>query len=309
MGTLAHSLARATGKSAFAFLIRESDGAIYDNTNSVFVENQQLHLTNDEATRSRFRISYTELKTGLYRLEVDSTNFVDGNYTLQSRFLDSGIESLPIDVVSIRLLEGEVQDGDINIEATLPAGLTIFCYIKDVFTNSYLKSDMSGFAHFYPLDAIESTRANFRHSFTGNGTSYVLNRSLATIEDTVLEVSVYNLRDGLEYKAGSPVRVHVANNKQQRGVLFTTVMVDHNTSSPDNLRFLASNGDPISEADVYIFKQSEYTSGVYDNALGRTKTNSEGRWVDSLPVPAGDTYVVVFFKPYLYGPNNIQVQL
>ena len=309
MGTLAHSLARATGKSVFAFLIRESDNAVYSNTNSVFVENQQLHLTNDEATRSQFRISYTEIKTGLYRIEVDVTNFADGNYTLQSRYLDSGIESLPIDVVSIKISGGEVQDGDINIEATLPAGLTIFCYIQDVFTKNYLKSDMSGFATFYPLDALEATRSTFRHSFTGSGKQYTLNKSLAGIQDTVLEVSVYNLKEGIEYKAGSPVRVHVANNKQQRGVLFTTVMVDHNTPSPDNLRFLASNGDPINEADVYIFKQSEYTSGVYDNAVGRTKTNSEGRWVDSLPVEAGNTYVVVFFKPYFYGPNNIQVQL
>jgi len=309
MGTLAHSLARATGKSAFAFLIRESDNAIYDNINSVFVENQQLHLTNDEATRSRFRISYTEIKTGLYRLEVDSTNFVDGDYTLQSRFLESGVESLPIDLVSIRLLGGEVQDGDINIEATLPVGLTIFCYIQDVFTTKYLKSDMSGFATFYPLDALEEERSTFRHSFTGIGRQYTLNKSLSSIEDTVLEVSVYNLKDGIEYKAGSSIRVHVANNKQQRGILFSTVMVDHNTPDPDNLRFLASNGDPIEGADVYIFKQSEYTSGVYDNAVGRTKTTSDGRWVDSLPVEAGNTYVVVFFKPYFYGPNNIQIQL
>ena len=86
-------------------------------------------------------------------------------------------------------------------------------------------------------------------------------------------------------------------------------MVDHNTPTPDNLQYLASNGDPIQDADVYIFKQSEYTSGVYDNAVGRTKTDSYGRWVDSLPVEAGNTYMVVFFKPYAYGPDNTQIQL
>lgn len=309
MGTLAHSLARDTGNTAFAFLTRESDNAVYDNTNSVFVENQQLHLTNDQDTRSHFRISYTEIKTGLYRLEIDVTNFLDGNYTVQSRFLDSNIESLPIDVVSLVISGGEVQDGAINIEATLPAGLNIFAYIKDAFTGTYLKSDMSGFSVFYPLDALAAVRANFRHSFTGSSKQYLLNKSLATIEDTVLEVSVYNLKEGVEYKAGSPVRVHVSNNKQQRGVLFTTVLVDHNTPSPDNLQYVADNGAFIEGADVYIFKQSEYTSGVYDNAVGRTKTDSYGRWVDSLPVEAGNTYVVVLFKPYAYGPDNTQIQL
>ena len=308
MGTLAHSIARKKDKTIFCFLIRESDGAVYNFQTSSFVTGLHLHLVTSNLERAKYRVPYREVYTGMYKVEVDCSAFSDGDYSLDSRFLDEGtIESLTTDSVSIKILDGEAQDGTLFIEANIKAGLTLFAYIRDTFTGMYLLSDLSGFKVFSPLDDEEEVRSTFRHTFTANGDLYTLSRSLSTVPDTIIEVSVYNLRNSVEYKAGRSVTVHVLNGKQQRGVLFDEILINHDTLVNDNFRYVAPNGEPIDAAEIYVFKKSEYTSDSLDNALGRTLTNAEGRWVSPIPVQAGDTYTIVFFKGSEYGPDVAEV--
>ena len=310
MGFLVHTLARRQQNTLFAFIIRESDGAVYNNVLEEFVPDVQLHLVLDRLSRSKFRVPYVETRSGSYRLEVDCTNFLDSNYTLQSRFLADEQESIPTDVVSVNIDSGEVQDSTLNMSIKSRANLNLFCFIKDKFTGKYLKSNSSDFVTMSLADESEDLRAQFRHSLNELAPGeYQLDRDLSEVPDTVLLVTLYQLVNDVEYKAGLPITVHVHDGRQQRGVLFNTVMVNHDIQEFDNLRYLAPNGDPIADAEVYVFKKSEYTSDQFDNALGRTLTRHDGRWQDAIPVQAGDTYTVVLFKQGLYGPDVIDIAI
>jgi hypothetical protein len=308
MGFLAHSISRKKGQSLFAFVIREQDGALFNNVNLIFQEDQQLHLTLNNVDRAPFRVPYVEIRSGSYRLEIDCAGFEDGAYTIQSRILDNEQESLPIEVTSVNVIGGEQQEGTLNIEAVLASGLNLFVYIRDTFTSKYLFNDFKTFKIFSPIDDLEDIRGNFRHAFVEKEPGkYSLNESLADIEDTVLELGIYHVSEGIEYKAGSPVTVHVHNGKQQRGILFDTILVNQDTISFDHLRYVQPSGDPIADADVYVFRKSEYNADTFDNALGKTTTRSDGRWHSPIPVQAGDTYVVLFFKESAFGPDIQEV--
>ena len=308
MGFLVHTLARRQQNTLFAFIIRESDGAVYNNVLQEFIPEVQLHLILDNLSRSKFRVPYVETRSGSYRLEVDCTNFIDANYTLQSRFITNEQESIPTDIVSIRIEAGEVQDSTLNMSISSGANLNLFCFIRDKFTDKYLKSNSNDFVSMSISDESEELRSEFRHSLNELAPGeYQLDRDLSQVPDTVLIVSLFQLVDNVEYQAGLPITVHVHDGKQQRGVLFDTIMINHDIQSFDNLRYLAPNGEPISGAEVYVFKKSEYSSDVFDNALGRTVTKDDGRWHDAIPVQAGDTYTVLLFKQGEYGPDTIDV--
>ena len=308
MGYLAHSITRKKGQTLFAFIVRESDSAVFNYSTTSFQEGQQLHLTTNPSDRVPFRVPYIEIREGRYRLEVDSTNFQDGSYSIQSRALVGVTESLPLENVILEVEAGEGKPGLLNIEAIMTPGLTLFAYIRDTFTSKYLFSDFQSFRIFNPLDDPEEVRGNFRHSFLEEEPGkYVLNRSLATIEDTTLELGVYYLAGGLEYKAGSPITIHIHDGRQQRGVLFNTVLINQNTISLDNLRYITSSGEPVSGASIYVFRKSEYSAGSLDNALGKTFSKADGRWNAPIPVQAGETYVVLFFKDSEYGPDTTEV--
>lgn len=303
MGFLVHTLARKSQSTLFAFLTRESDGAVYNNSQGSFIQELNLHLV-DQASRANYRVPYVETRSGSYTLELDVTEFRDDNYTIQSRFLTDNQESPPTDVTSVLVSSGEVQDATLNLSVDSTSNLNLFSYIRDKFTGKYLTSTGDSFLSMSLLDESEDIRANFRHSLNEVAPGrYELNRDLSQVPDTVLLVTLYQYVNGVEYKAGLPVTVHVHDGRQQRGVLFNTVMLNHDILTFDNLRYLAPNGEGISDAQVYVFKKSEYSSDRFDNALGRTITRTDGRWVDAIPVQAGDTYTVVLFKPGEYGPD------
>lgn len=310
MGFFVHTLARRQANTLFGFIVRETDGAVYNNLTQEFVEQVQLHLVRDELSREKFRVPYTETRSGTYVLEVDCSNFTDDNYTLQTRFLSMTTESPPTDVVTVKILAGEVQDSTLNMSISSRANLNLFCFIKDKFTGKYLKSNTDNFVPMSISDEREELRAEFRHSLNElSPGEYRLDRDLSQVPDTVLTVTLYQLANGIEYRAGLPVTVHVHDGKQQRGVLFNTVMVNHDIEGFDHLRYLAPNGEPIPDAEVYLFKKSEYSSDRFDNALGRTLTGEDGRWLEAIPAQAGDTYTVVLFKQGEYGPNVVDIAI
>jgi hypothetical protein len=308
MGFLVHTLARRQGNTLFGFIIRETDQAVYNNVNGEFIEQVQLHLVLDELSRSKFRVPYVETRSGSYRLEVDCSDFLDDNYTIQSRFLSEGQESLPTDGVTVTAQAGDIQDSSLNMAISSRANLNLFCFIKDKFTDNYLKANSDDFVPMSLMDESEDLRAEFRHSLNEVAPGeYKLDRDLSVVPDTVLTVTIYQLLNGIEYKAGLPITAHVHDGRQQRGVLFDTVMVNHDIQEFDYLRYLAPNGDPIDSAEVYLFKKSEYASDKFDNALGRTLTRADGRWQEAIPAQAGDTYTVVLFKQGEFGPDTIDI--
>lgn len=86
----------------------------------------------------------------------------------------------------------------------------------------------------------------------------------------------------------------------------TLTRVDHNFGSANALAYEAS-GTPVADADVYAFTLASWNPSTPTiQAVARTKTNANGKWVDSLFLSPGQ-YVIVFHKPNSYGPDTVNI--
>lgn len=309
MGNLVSQLVNSTGKTFIAFLKRESDGALFDYENLVFIPNQKLHLTLDSSSRSKFRIPYVEQSIGSYRFSIDCSAFTDGYYTVDSRELLADTEFPTIDITTINIQSGSVIDGTLDISIDFAARKPLFVFIKRDYDNLYY-SGTDQFKRFDLLGDSEDFRQEFRIPFVETSPGkYSITRNLNSFLDGTYTITVYRLVDGVEVKSGLPFTMHVLNNRQDRGVLYNKVQVNHDTPFNDNLRYVKPNGDPVASANVYIFKESEYVTDKLDNAIGFTTTDPSGRWVAPIPVDAGHSYVVIFFLKGKYGPDKVTITL
>lgn len=80
--------------------------------------------------------------------------------------------------------------------------------------------------------------------------------------------------------------------------------VDHNFGSDDNLRYVTSDGAPVSGAKVYAIEDSVYDADATTiQAVATTETDADGRWVSPLFLDPG-TYVILIHKPNEWGPDT-----
>lgn len=86
-----------------------------------------------------------------------------------------------------------------------------------------------------------------------------------------------------------------------------TVYVDHNYPQADALRTLAPNGDPIENVVVQVFTLVAFLAHNYTTPIGATTTDIEGRWVDPIALPDGQSWAVYFTKDYSFGPAHIEI--
>ena len=82
-----------------------------------------------------------------------------------------------------------------------------------------------------------------------------------------------------------------------------TTAVNHDYDLTDNLRYMTPGGSPIANAQVRVYLQSEYTAGNLSAPVGTTTTKADGRWINTVMVRPGFTYVVQFHKPNEFGPD------
>lgn len=308
MGNFVSQLVSNSNKTFIAFLKRESDDALFDYENLVFVPNQRLHLTLDSATRSRFRIPYVEQSPGSYRFSLDCSAFADGYYTTDSRELVEDTEFPTVDKTTVKILQGSVELGTLDVAIDYSPRKALFCFIKRNYDGYYYESD-DVFKQLDVLGDAEEYRAQFRIPFVESEPGkYVINRSLASFLDGTYTISIYRLSEqGIELKAGLPFTMHVLNNRQDRGVLYNKIQLNHDVITNDNLRYVQPNGQPVSGAAIYVFKESEYVADKLDNTLGTTTTDPNGRWVTAIPVDAGSSYVVIFHLKGKFGPDKVTV--
>jgi hypothetical protein len=309
MGNLVSQLVNSSNKTFIAFLKRESDGALFDYENLVFIPNQKLHLTLDSSSRAKFRIPYVEQSPGSYRFSIDCSAFSNGYYTIDSRELLADTEFPSIDLSTVTVNSGSVVEGTLDISIEFAARKPLFVFIKRDYDNFYYTTT-DEFKRFDILGDSEDFRQNFRIPFIElEPKKYSITRSLNSFLDGTYTITVYRLVDGIEVRSGLPFTMHVLNNKQDRGVLYNKIQVNHDTPFNDNLRYVKPNGDPVASANVYIFKESEYVADKLDNAIGFTTTDPSGRWVAPIPVDAGYSYVVIFFLKNKYGPDKVTITL
>lgn len=318
----------------FAFVYRLADGSVYQPSDvdvpqagGVWPGPVTLH-TVEAGARDVYRAYYTEINSdyGSYTLTLDLDGWSNGNYIIETRELykdpadppNIQVESPPLETLEISVEDEEVQEGDLSITIDSSPMQSLIAYIKRDVDGRYYKSIDLG-NEFSEVDlqrAPYSERHPFAHSFNDveNNTSR-LDISLDDFQDgsytlTVHAVVPTDLPAGtLDRRAGLPYHFHVLDGRLERGVLFNTVGISHDTVEPGNLRYIGHNGAPISGATVYVIPTDDYTPGVYANSVGTTLTDLEGNWVNSIPAQAGTRYTVVFHLPGRYGPDAVEISV
>lgn len=87
----------------------------------------------------------------------------------------------------------------------------------------------------------------------------------------------------------------------------STVDVNHNYGSPGALRYITQGGAGVEAAIIRAWKKADFQAGKLDLAAGVTLTDADGNWMNPMPLEAGFTYVIQFFKQGLYGPDKVEV--
>lgn len=85
------------------------------------------------------------------------------------------------------------------------------------------------------------------------------------------------------------------------------IALDHDYGIADALRYLTTGGDPVSGAQIRVFKKIDYDQEDWDAALGKSSTDTNGRWTDPIYVEAGYTYTVQYLKLGEYGPDTTEI--
>lgn len=85
------------------------------------------------------------------------------------------------------------------------------------------------------------------------------------------------------------------------------VTLDHNYQLPNSLQYVSPGGTPIADAQVRVYKKSDYDAGNLQQPIGITMTDAFGKWKDPILVESGYTYSVQFFLPNVWGPDKVEV--
>jgi hypothetical protein len=312
-------------KRVFAFIYQKSTGSVYIASGvreGTWPERRVILHYSSQRSRTIYRAFYREIESqyGSYELTLDLTGWPDGNYVIETRELTTDefltqTESPPLETLEISV-EGEaVQEGDLSLTIDTSPGLSLVAYIKRDRDGRYYKS-IDGASEFSAIDlqrAPQDERRPFQQTFIledGSTTSYKLDRLLTDFEDGSYTLTVYSVGEGgVELRAGLPYNFHSLDGRLERGVLFGTIGLSHDTGSPGALRYLADNGAPISGATVYVIPTDDYTPGVYANSVGTTLTDTAGNWVNSIPAQADTRYTIVFHLPGRYGPDVVEISV
>lgn len=85
------------------------------------------------------------------------------------------------------------------------------------------------------------------------------------------------------------------------------VTVNHDFDVPDNLRYMDAGGNPIADANIYVYRQPDYAVGNLTTPVGVTATKADGRWRNPIQVNPGLDYVVRFEAPLRFGPDVVTI--
>lgn len=72
-------------------------------------------------------------------------------------------------------------------------------------------------------------------------------------------------------------------------------------------QLLDEDGEPISGATIRIYSKDDFDAGDLDTPIGVTFTDTEGYWVNPVPVSRTETYVVHYHKDSVIGPTSVEV--
>lgn len=146
------------------------------------------------------------------------------------------------------------------------------------------------------LSLLESTMTvTFDGSATGSiALGPYLYQALLTLADgTVLSVAAWSPLDMVQGGSATPTPPPFDN----------TVAIDHDYGLSGDLAYRTPGGSPIPSAQIRVYLKSKYDAKQYDDPVGVTSTDADGKWAQPILVVPGYEYVVRFEKPNEFGPD------
>lgn len=83
--------------------------------------------------------------------------------------------------------------------------------------------------------------------------------------------------------------------------------IDHNYGGANALQYVTQDGLPIENATVRLYTKYDWDLRQYSKVVGLTKTNAMGGWVSPILVEPGNTFVVQYHLPNVYGPDTVEI--
>ena len=84
-------------------------------------------------------------------------------------------------------------------------------------------------------------------------------------------------------------------------------IVNHNFPLENSMLVTDLEGNPIQDATIRIFDLTAFEAGILDPWIAETTSDSEGKWVDPVVLPDGQSWVVHFQKLNDYGPEHKEI--
>jgi len=81
-----------------------------------------------------------------------------------------------------------------------------------------------------------------------------------------------------------------------------TVALYEDYTTVNSLQCVAETGDPVENAQIRVYKKTDYDLKNFGAVIGATITDARGAWTHPITVEAGFTYSIEFFKPGEYDP-------
>jgi hypothetical protein len=104
----------------------------------------------------------------------------------------------------------------------------------------------------------------------------------------------------------APTPFKAGNNPVEVPSLYFAALTE-NTGGQNNLQYITQGGTPIGGASIRVYKKIDWDTRNYTRVVGTTITLATGGWASPVFAEVGETYTVVFNKPYEYGPNTVEV--
>ena len=84
-------------------------------------------------------------------------------------------------------------------------------------------------------------------------------------------------------------------------------VVNHDYPLTDEMTVVNDVNEPIEDVTVRIYDHTAFFAGEVDTWVAETLTDADGKWIDPVELPDGQSWVVHFQKEGAYGPDHVEI--
>lgn len=88
-----------------------------------------------------------------------------------------------------------------------------------------------------------------------------------------------------------------------------TYPLDHNHSGAGAYTYVTPEGAPVEGATVRVYTKEDWDAALYSKVVGITTTTSTGAWISPILVEPGNTFVLQYHLPNVYGPDTVEITI